>query len=127
MFIIAFLAGAWVIYPIFNLGRERETTLISAGELGNVNITLDALDKLVRKVAAQQEGVTRVSTKLKTLENELHIFLNVKVKPDRPLPQLTKDLQNIVKSYIEDTTGVNINEVKVLVDSIGDETKTEED
>lgn len=119
LFTLFFIAGTWVLYPFF-ANREKKTTSINQTELGMVDITLDAVDKLVKGVAMQQEGVNEIETHLKTSEKGLHIHLSGKVEPDIPIPNLTKDLQLIVKSYIEDTTGVTVEEVRVLVKSISD-------
>lgn len=123
LFLVGFIAGARVIYPFF-IKEGKNTTLISRSDLGEVDISLDALDNLVYTVAIQQEGVTEISSRLKASEDGLHIFLKGKILPNITIPELTETLQAIVKSYIEDTTGVKVAEVRVLVEGISEEKKT---
>lgn len=117
--VLSFIAGAWVIYPFFS-GRTRQTTLINKSDIGEVDITIDALDHLVKGIAVKQDGVIEIDTSLKAGEDGLHIFLTGKVLPNIPLPDMVKELQTIVKSYIEEITGVTVARVKVRIDGIDD-------
>ncbi len=121
LFILGFAAGSWIIYPFFT--KEKSTTMITKSDLGEVDITLDALDNLVNTIALQQDGVVEIKNRLKATEGGLSISLSGKVIPRVPIPELTENLQLLVKSYIEDTTGVTVKEIKVLVEDIGEEKK----
>ncbi len=118
LFLLAFLAGAWAIYPFFIDDKKGQKTSIKDSELGKVDITLDALKNLVQGIAIQQDGVEEVQTQLEPAENGVYIFLTGKVTPSAVIPEVTGDLQQIVKSYIEDTTGVNVKGVRVLIDNV---------
>lgn len=119
VFLLLFIAGAWIIYPFFI--REVKTTPISRSDLGEVDITIEALDNLVNSVALQQEGIAEISNKMLVKDEGLFIFLQGKVSADTPIPELTADLQMLVKSYIEDTTGVNVAGVKVLIKGVSND------
>ncbi|MFW6287713.1 MAG: alkaline shock response membrane anchor protein AmaP [bacterium] len=117
VFILLFIASAWIIYPFF-VNEDVAKTSISKSELGNIDITLDALDSLVNNIALEQEGVVAIKNRLKTTEEGLIINLTAKIFPSMSIPNITESLQGMVKSYIEDTTGVTVVEVKVLVEQI---------
>jgi hypothetical protein len=123
LFLLGFIAGAWVIYPFF-VKEMKNTTLISKSDLGKVDISLSALDNLVHSISIQQEGVTEISNRLTAGDDGLHIFLKGKILPNTNLPELTSTLQTIVKSYIEDTTGVKVAEVSVLIEGVSDKSST---
>lgn len=116
VFLLFFIAGAWVIYPFFVVNKN--TTSVSKSEIGKVDITLDALDNLVNNIAMEQEGVVSIDNRLKASEEGLLIDLQAEIYPSNSIPEITNSLQQLVKSYIEDTTGVLVAEVKVLVDEI---------
>jgi len=123
LFIISFAISGWVIYPAFNFNERFETTRIKNTELGYIDISIEALDDLVKKVVNQQEGINDVLTKLTADENGLNIFLNCKVKSEIVIPELADNIQKLTKSYLEDITGVNVNEVRVLIKNISDNNK----
>lgn len=119
LFILFFIAGAWVIYPFFS--RERSITSVSIGEIGNVDITIDALDSLVKNIAIEQEGVVAINNRIKASDEGIIINLEADIYPSMSIPEITRSLQDLVKSHIEDTTGVKVMEIKVLVDEISKE------
>jgi len=118
LFIIAFLVGVWAIYPFFANAKNTATTSIIEGELGQVDISLEALRNMVREVAIQQDGVEDIKTELTAGEGGVFIFLRGKVRPTVVIPRVTEELQSIVKSYIEDTTGVHVASVKILIENV---------
>ena len=118
LFLVAFIIGARAIYPFFTGSKWDHTAAITDGELGEVEITMDALKNMIRGVATQQDGVEKITTELKAGDNGVHIFIKGQVLPSAIIPEVTSRLQRIVKSYIEDTTGVNVIDVKVLVENV---------
>jgi uncharacterized alkaline shock family protein YloU len=120
IFLIAFILGAWVIYPFFT-GGNKSTTLIKETGLGEIDITLEALNKLVESISLQQEGIVDINTNLKARDSGIYISLKGKVITGVPIQDISSNLQETVKAYIEDTTGVKVREVKVLVDGINEE------
>lgn len=116
LFLLLFAAGAWVIYPFFT--KEKTSTAINKTEIGSVDITLDALDSLIKNIAIEQEGVVSINSTLNTTETGLLISLKTEIYPSMSIPQITNSLQELVKTYIEDTTGVSVTEVRVLVEKI---------
>ncbi len=117
VFVLLFIASAWIIYPFF-FSESVATTAISESEMGKVDISLEALDSLVNNIALEQEGIVAIKNKLKTTETGLVIALTAKIYPSMSIPKITKSLQELVKSYIEDTTGVSVTEIRVLVEEI---------
>jgi len=118
LFLIIFLASSVILYPFFNIEKRYKKTLINSTELGDVNITLGAIDNLVKKVVKKREGIFDINTDINNGESGLDINLSIKVYSDYIIPQLTSELQKVVKSYLEDTTGVTVNNVKILINEI---------
>ncbi|NLJ83394.1 MAG: alkaline shock response membrane anchor protein AmaP [Halanaerobiaceae bacterium] len=119
LFIVFFLAGAWIIYPFFS--RERSITSVTVSEHGNVDITIDALDSLVKNIAIEQEGVVAINNRIKAVDDGIFIELDTEVYPSMSIPEISRNLQELVKTHIEDTTGVNVKAIKVLVKEISKE------
>ncbi|MFW6257092.1 MAG: alkaline shock response membrane anchor protein AmaP [Bacillota bacterium] len=118
LFFVAFILGAWAIYPFFVSQMRGATTSITDSDLGQVEITIEALKNMIRGVSTEQDGVEEVEIELKPGDEGVHIFLTGKVLPSAVIPEVTARLQRIVKSYIEETTGVSVIDVKVLIENV---------
>lgn len=88
------------------------------GEFGEVYITLSALENMVLRVVQRTRGIRDSSRSVIHTPQGLVVYLRVKVLPDQNLPDLTGELQNSVKTYLEESTGMFVNEVRVSVESI---------
>ncbi len=119
LFLVFFVAGAWVIYPFFS--RERSITSVLVSDHGNVDITIDALDSLVKNIAIEQEGVIAISNRIRAVDDGVVIDLEAEIYPSMSIPEISRNLQELVKSHIEGTTGVNVKAIKVLVKEISKE------
>src|SRR5690554_2265710 len=119
LFIVFFIAGAWIIYPFFS--RERSITSVLVSEHGKVDITIDALDSLVKNIAIEQEGVVAISNRIKAVDDGIIIELETEIYPSMSIPEISRNLQELVKTHIEDTTGVKVKAIKVLVKEISKE------
>lgn len=121
LFLIVFLGSSVILYPFFNIEKRYKKTLINSTDLGDINITLGAIDNLVKKIIKKREGIFEINTDINNSESGLDIDLSIKVYSDYIIPELTNELQKVVKSYLEDTTGVTVNSVQVLVNEINSE------
>lgn len=109
---------------IDSLSKKMPTLAsIQTTDLGAVNITVTALEHLVSKAAKQIKEVKEIKPRVKPLADGIAIYLNASVNTESNLPFVTKELQDTVKGYIEQIAGINVLEVKVLVNYISQERK----
>jgi len=118
LLILAFLVGTWVIYPFFTLKEEQNFAEIKSTELGEINISIRALKNLVEGIVHKQNMLDNIEIKLNGSEEGLEIFIAGNIQPGTVISDMTDELQQIVKSYIEDTTGVVVKKVKICVNDI---------
>jgi len=120
---IMFLASWRFFWASLRVPRSKvEQVIIHRGEEGEVTITSTALEQLVIKGARQLKGLREIKPKLKLLPEGVSISLEVTVSPDCNLPALAQELQDSVRRYITSTAGLEILEVRVLVNGIAYET-----
>nr|PZN03127.1 MAG: alkaline shock response membrane anchor protein AmaP [Bacillota bacterium] len=119
----AAIAGIFLLGSIFILisgARVRRTpeSIINSGEMGNVSISFSALENLVLKAANGVERLKDVKVQLKLRDNSLSINLKVTVASDTNIPELSAELQKVVKDYVESMAGISVQEVAVKVENI---------
>lgn len=98
--------------------KKQPGTVLQTGELGEVRITLNALENMVLRVVQQTKGIRGSSRRVVSTPHGLVVYLQVKVAADQNLPDLTGELQREIKDYLEQITGIVVSEVKVNVENI---------
>lgn len=104
--------------------RRGTETVIHNTSLGQVRISLNALETSVIRAAKDVVGVKDIKVKILRNGDNISVILKVSVMPDIAIPETTDDIQKNVKSYVEKITGIKVNEIKVIVDGISPEVKT---
>lgn len=113
-----FLVGSILILLSSFLNRKIPESVISNGEMGSVSISFNAVENLILKAANNIERLKDVKVKLKPQEDSLSIILNVTVAPDTNIPELTSELQRVVKDYVESMAGISVRGITVKVENI---------
>jgi uncharacterized alkaline shock family protein YloU len=103
-----------------SLARKREPTqvIIGRSEGGQVNISLEAVDDVVRKAALSVNGVREVKTRLKAGKNGVDVSLRIVIPHDTSVPETSTALQNAVKEQLQAIAGLTVAEISVLVSTV---------
>jgi uncharacterized alkaline shock family protein YloU len=86
-------------------------------EHGGTYISLEALDTMVQKHCRALARVRDVHTTLHSTETGVTIGIRLCVLPDTDVVTLSSELQKSLKENIEALTGIQVNEIGVLVES----------
>jgi hypothetical protein len=120
-FLIILLVGG--LYLLFK-GRKksessRHRSIIQYTELGELKITLDAIESLTERSVVQQiRGVRDVKPKAYKSEKGLGIGIVLSTVPDLNLPELSKNVQDVVFKDLQDTVGIAANPITVTIKNI---------
>lgn len=130
--------GRWVIGVIaawtfvvslrflyFGFRRDRpDQTLIRETDLGEVNIALSAIETLTTKVARGIKGVRDIRSTVYAHNGGIGVRIRGVVSPEVNVPDTARLIQQAVTDYTKNVVGVDVTEVKVLVQNITNETKS---
>ncbi|MFZ5639591.1 MAG: alkaline shock response membrane anchor protein AmaP [Bacillota bacterium] len=103
--------------------HEPAQAVIQDNALGQVRVTVEALENLVHKVTSQVRGVREVRPRVTCPPEGVVIFVRAAVTPDISIPQVSEEIQARVKDYVAEVAGVNVAGVRILVDSISSDLK----
>lgn len=93
-------------------------TLIKHTDMGMIIISVNALDSMVEKAVRSFTEVKDVKINISPEADGIKIQLKILIMPDIVLPDLTINLQQKVKEYIEDYSGVIVKEVFIYIDNL---------
>lgn len=119
--IVLFLIFVWLFF-FFVRRTNQEKKLSREIDLGELHISFTALENLVLRATRQISSLRDVKTKLENSEAGLIIYLKVVAEPDVNIPEITENLQQNVKDYLEKTAGATVASIKVLVEDVSKKT-----
>ncbi|HAX40388.1 MAG TPA: hypothetical protein DCY10_05900 [Clostridiales bacterium] len=93
------------------------SALMRQTELGGTYIALEAIDSMVQKHCRVIPRVKDVHTTLQSTETGITVGIRLCVLPDTDVVTLSGELQKSLKENIESLTGIQVNEIGVLVES----------
>lgn len=88
-------------------------------ELGEVSISLAAMENMVLREVKKNKGIKDVDRRVVYKpEKGLVVYLRIKIFPDLVIPDLSTELQEKIKSHLEQITGFAVSQVKILVENV---------
>ncbi len=106
------------IYIVVLVTRyEKKRFIVYPRELGEVKISTACVESLIVEAAEQIPGLAQVRASFTDVVGP-KVTLRVTVYPDHNLSQLSEELQESVRAYVEKTVGIVIQEIEVFVDGI---------
>jgi len=120
---ISFLIGVLLLVGLrllwVSLTRSRSgRVVVHDYKLGQVRISLVAVENLVKKVVYQVHGVKDVKPHVVETRGGMGLHIRAIVAPDISIPEVSKEIQQRVQAYILDTTGIAVNDIKIIVENI---------
>ncbi len=102
---------------------ESDQTLVHESDLGEVRISIGAVESLVRKVAHKVKGVRDVRGWVSPSAGRLNVRLRTVISPDVSVPDVSGEIQNTVRDCLKNVVGVEAGEVRVFVENISNEAR----
>lgn len=124
--LVGILAGLTLVVSLrfIYFGSRKDgpkQTLIHETDMGEVRISLSAVANLVTKVARGLEGVRDVRATVVPRDGAVGVRITGVVSPEVNVPETAKLIQREVTDYTKNVVGVDVAEVKVLVQNITNE------
>lgn len=95
-------------------GLER--VIVKQGLQGEIAITIPAIKVLIMKAIKPVDGVRDIRSGVRQTAEGLIVNLHMAVNPELSVPDLSQQIQSAVKQYLQETGGLQVAEVIMLVD-----------
>lgn len=103
--------------------QSREGILLE-NDNGKLLVSRDTLENLATNVVKDFDSVENVISRvILDKDNNLIIFINLFVKPDAIIKDLSSNLQEKIKLTIKDSLGLEVKEVNIKIKNIAEEKK----
>ena len=116
---VAILVIALTVFILISLFQKqpRQTSVNIASSLnGQVSITIDAIKVIIMKAVKKVEGVKEIRSAVKDSPEGLIITMHMMINPEHSVPEMSKNVQTVIRESLETIGGLTVAEVRVLVD-----------
>lgn len=114
---VLFVAGLRLLWV--SVTRQRSgKAVVHDYMLGQMKISLLAIENLVKKVVYQIHGVKDVKPHVIQTPGGIGLHIKAVVAPDISIPEVSREIQHRVQEYIAETTGITVNTIKIYVENI---------
>jgi uncharacterized alkaline shock family protein YloU len=116
--ILFLLFSVRLFYLSVRRDRSRVPSIDQQTDYGKVSISMETIQNLALKAAGTIKGISELKSRIQINESGLEIVLRTNVDGENSIPQLTEDVQRMVKEQVELMTGIPVVSVSVNVVNI---------
>lgn len=98
-------------------GVQKKQAIVHEGSLGQVRVSIPAIESLAEKVVSSVQGVKEARAKVESVPQGIAVNLKIITTPDINIPEVSEDMQRQVKESIYNVVGITVQEVRVAVES----------
>lgn len=120
MFVIAMVFFILnLVYLLSGLRTDKDKKAVSKHtNIGEIKISLDSIENIALTASRKLAGVKDSKAAVIKHEDNVSIILRIIVFPDVNIPGLSEDIQIKVKSSIEESSGIGVKDVRIIVENI---------
>jgi uncharacterized alkaline shock family protein YloU len=108
---------------VAGLSRGVERAVVRETSLGQVRISLAAIENAVYRSVRQVRGVCDVDADVRAGVAGVDVRLAVTVAPDLAIPAVSDEVQQRVERYVQETVGVSVGTVVVEIKAVASEAR----
>ncbi|MFV9510792.1 alkaline shock response membrane anchor protein AmaP [Tepidibacillus sp. LV47] len=112
------------LYLITKSLQRREVLPISKhSEIGEIKISMETLENLVTKITSRIKGIRELKAKVRPDEQgTMSVLVKIVFDGETPIPQITKEIQELVKERLEQLTGITVGQVHIVISNVSQST-----
>lgn len=120
IFIAALLLFVMSISFLFSgLRKNKDKNAVSKyTNIGEIKISLGTIENIALNVTKKLTGIKEAKVTVLKKDEYVSILNRIIVMPDVNIPSLSAEIQARVKKSVEESSGVEVGEIKVIVDSV---------
>lgn len=115
------LAGAAIICALPRRKPAQATSIMQKSDHGAFGITINAIEKMVLACAKKHPEIIRTDVSVREIREGIVILMNVEQAGGVSIPLSISLLQKQVSEYVKGRTGLEVMEVRVMVDNASDD------
>jgi hypothetical protein len=124
---LVILLAVYLIVAAGKGPRQYRELMIQDGSYGRVDISVPALEDLIRRAARQVREIREIRPLLHYENGSVAVDLRLNVSPDANIPVISQEVQEAVQNYLEEKAGIHVRQVQVLIEGVSFESRARVD
>lgn len=117
--LVFFILSITFLLSGFRIGKERKAVSRNT-DIGQIRISLGTIESIALSASKKVSGVTGTRATVDKVDEDVSITVRMNVFPDTNIPVLSEEMQREVKKAVEGSSGVNVKNVRVVVEDISE-------
>lgn len=116
--LLLMLAGIRLLFVSISNSRKDIHGVVQEHVLGQVHITSKTLEELVKRAVYKIDGVRKVVPRIYSDLDGIEINVRISIVPDTKIQVVSEKIQQQIKDYITEFAGLNVRNVKVVIENV---------
>lgn len=108
-------------FLFYRWGSQTVDHVILPGDHGHIRISFEAIRQLANRTGKTIRGVDDFDTRVRIGQAGIVLAVRVRALPDVQLARMSEEIQQAVKSYVEETGGVTVERVTISVTELSNQ------
>ncbi|WP_366922482.1 alkaline shock response membrane anchor protein AmaP [Metallumcola ferriviriculae] len=117
------LVGLNLFFSNFQRRRTVPAAVSHHTQFGEVRLSITALENLVHRASRKIAGVKEINPRVRPGSDGVTVLIQAILLPDQSIPKVSEQLQQQVKDYLQEAAGLDVAEIKVVVQNVSHEGK----
>lgn len=119
--LVFFLSMRFLYLGVLPTQGSQQAGFVHESELGQIKISVSALEQIVQQVVAAERNVRRAQIQLQGASGGVVVRVRVATNGQQNLVELAHVLQQAIKLQVEKVTNVSVRDVVVQFSAVGNE------
>ncbi len=115
--VLLLLAGGYLACLPHRVKRDRNGFIVQQTDNGELRIAIKAIDSLIKKCVDMHEEIRLISMNVINARDGVTIDLGISLANNISIPLAVASLQRQIKQYLLASSGIDVCEVRVLVET----------
>jgi len=108
-----------IVYLFSGIKRSKDKRGVSKyTNIGEIQISLNSIENIALNTSRRLNGVKDAKAYIRKSDDGVSVRIKAVVMADNSIPDISGEIQIKVKNSIEATTGIRVNDVKVVVENV---------
>jgi uncharacterized alkaline shock family protein YloU len=121
--VLVILLALDLIFAAVRGSRRYRELMIQDTSYGRVDISVPALEDLIRRASRQIREIREIKPLLHYEKGGVAVDLRLNVSPEANLPAISQEAQEAVQNYLEEKAGIHVRQVQVLIEGVSFESR----